>query len=331
MDTTREDTLSPINALGHRLRQVRIQRGLSQTALAQPEFTKSYVSPVERGKARPSLKALELLARRLGVPASDFLALPATPAHAPDPVAWEEDLAYQLDCARRAIDTGQAGDAIQLINAIEQEYRAALSQLGVETRYRIHYLRAAAYLRLLEPGSAQQDLSLAQVLAEQLADGGETVERVRNAIGAAYYQQDHPQLARQQHERCMQAVHSGIVKDPNLRLLIYSNLANDYWALDEVEQAISVYKEALLLLDGVSNLERQSGIYWGLSLAYKTVGDLSRAKLYASRALEIYEAAHNLTAAAQLHVNLAEISTQRGEYPEAEQFLQRAVTVLETS
>jgi transcriptional regulator with XRE-family HTH domain len=61
---------NPLATLGERLRQARLERGLSQDALAQPEFTKSYVSAVERGKARPSLKALELMARRLGIPLS---------------------------------------------------------------------------------------------------------------------------------------------------------------------------------------------------------------------------------------------------------------------
>ena len=48
---------NPLSTLGDRLRQARLGRGMSQEALAQPEFTKSYVSAVERGKARPSLKA----------------------------------------------------------------------------------------------------------------------------------------------------------------------------------------------------------------------------------------------------------------------------------
>src|SRR6476661_1735082 len=75
-----DSTPAPLSAgtLGQRLRQARRQRGLTQDAIAQPEFTKSYVSAVERGKARPSLKALELMARRLGIPMSELLAI--TPA-----------------------------------------------------------------------------------------------------------------------------------------------------------------------------------------------------------------------------------------------------------
>src|SRR5690348_10868620 len=63
----------PVPGLGPRLRAARQARGLTQEALAAPEFTKSYVSAVEREKARPSLKALEVMARRLGVPLRDLM------------------------------------------------------------------------------------------------------------------------------------------------------------------------------------------------------------------------------------------------------------------
>jgi tetratricopeptide (TPR) repeat protein len=126
----------------------------------------------------------------------------------------------------------------------------------------------------------------------------------------------------------LHAIHTGVVKDLNLRLSIYSNIANDYWALNDVEQAIGVYKESLELLEDTNNLERQSGIYWGLSLAYRAAGDLDRAKLYAGRALSIFEAADNLVSAAKMSVNLADILTARQEYDEAERRLDRAQELL---
>ena len=43
---------SPVNTLGTQLRQARRRLGMTQAELAQPEFTKSYVSAVERGRVR---------------------------------------------------------------------------------------------------------------------------------------------------------------------------------------------------------------------------------------------------------------------------------------
>jgi transcriptional regulator with XRE-family HTH domain len=317
-----------LTTLGARLRAARLQRGMSQEALAQPEFTKSYVSAVERGKARPSLKALELMARRLDIPMSELLAAPHNGENAPDLNLLEEDFSYQLDVANHLIETLQADEALRRLNAAERQHETYLPQMSTRARFRLYYLRARAYVRLIEPATARAELGTAMSLAQELEDA-EAVERVRNMIGAAFYQQDMPRLALEQHEQCLRAIQSGTVKDLNLRLNIFTNLANDYWALDDVEQAIGVYHESLKLLDDINNLERQSGIYWGLSLAYQKAGDLDRAKLYAAQALTIYEASNNLTAAARMSINLAAILIARQEFAEAERLLDRARTLLQ--
>ena len=46
---------------------------LTQSELAGPEFTKSFISQVEKGQTRPSLKSLQIIAARLNQPVSYFL------------------------------------------------------------------------------------------------------------------------------------------------------------------------------------------------------------------------------------------------------------------
>ena len=60
-------------SLGRAIRERRRARGLTQTELGRP-LTKGFVSEVERGRSLPSLRALTLLAHRLGVPVSELLA-----------------------------------------------------------------------------------------------------------------------------------------------------------------------------------------------------------------------------------------------------------------
>src|SRR3954467_12551599 len=104
-----------LDSLGERLRKARKERGLSQEKLAKPEFTKSYVSAVERGKARPSLKALSLMAGRLGLDMHDLLqVLPA--AGMPDPAALEADLHADLDTALLLMHQAQAPAALTHLN-----------------------------------------------------------------------------------------------------------------------------------------------------------------------------------------------------------------------
>ena len=55
------------SAIGERVRQLRIARGLTQAEVARDRVTKEYVSQIERGRARPTARTLDWLAERLGV------------------------------------------------------------------------------------------------------------------------------------------------------------------------------------------------------------------------------------------------------------------------
>src|SRR6266496_2032570 len=109
--------------LAARIRDLRVQAGLTKTALAKPRYTVSYVSQIESGRRRPSAEALEFFAGQLGV-SPDFLA-----TGIPEDV--EDLLRYRLEEARVAIRHGRAGDAGSLAeNAIAQAQEYNLSLLA---------------------------------------------------------------------------------------------------------------------------------------------------------------------------------------------------------
>src|SRR2546430_5548971 len=58
--------------IGQRLRRLRLERGFSQRDLAEKGVSYAYISRIEGGARRPSVKALRMLARKLGVSA-DYL------------------------------------------------------------------------------------------------------------------------------------------------------------------------------------------------------------------------------------------------------------------
>jgi transcriptional regulator with XRE-family HTH domain len=58
--------------IGQRLRRLRLERGLSQRELSERGVSYAYISRIEAGARRPSVKALRMLARKLGVSA-DYL------------------------------------------------------------------------------------------------------------------------------------------------------------------------------------------------------------------------------------------------------------------
>lgn len=59
--------------LGQRLRQARLEAGLSQRQLCAQVITRNMLSQIENGSARPSMDTLRYLAERLGKPVSWFL------------------------------------------------------------------------------------------------------------------------------------------------------------------------------------------------------------------------------------------------------------------
>src|ERR1700730_14056104 len=60
-------------SVGARLRAERLAQKKTQNQLAAPDFSVSYISAIERGQIHPSLRALEILASRLGLTATELL------------------------------------------------------------------------------------------------------------------------------------------------------------------------------------------------------------------------------------------------------------------
>src|SRR3954462_9516122 len=52
--------------IGARLKRLRLERGLSQRDLSSPGVSYAYISRIEAGARRPSVKALRMLAKKLG-------------------------------------------------------------------------------------------------------------------------------------------------------------------------------------------------------------------------------------------------------------------------
>ena len=70
----RQRAKGPIDPrFGARLRELRSSAGLTQAQLAASDFTKGFVSLVETGRARASLRAAEIFADRLRVPLAELV------------------------------------------------------------------------------------------------------------------------------------------------------------------------------------------------------------------------------------------------------------------
>lgn len=96
--------------LGEKLRQARLEAGLSQRQLCGDVITRNMLSLIEHGTARPSMETLKLLAARLGKPVSFFL----------EENALTSPNLTVMEMARRLFDGGNFDAAAQVM----EEYRA---------------------------------------------------------------------------------------------------------------------------------------------------------------------------------------------------------------
>lgn len=108
-------------ALGQRIKQARLEAGLSQRQLCGDTITRNMLSLIESGRARPGMDTLQVLAARLGKPVGWLLeeteVLPAQEA--------------AMDRARQAYIAGAFRQAVRELEGTAGEEGALLRYLGL--------------------------------------------------------------------------------------------------------------------------------------------------------------------------------------------------------
>ena len=314
--------------VGTNIREVRTKLGMTQAQLAAPEFSISYISAIERGKIRPSLKALSILARRLDVPLR-FL-LEGSPAGAAEaravgysPADSGPDQRVDVDLlqANVLVQQGAYAQAQQLLEPIQPE------RITIDQVYRLYLLRGQVHLGANEFQEAVVDLRQAVSQGEALNDS-EYIERARNLLGRAYYMLYNYTLAVENHLRCNAAIESGQITDPVFSLDVFSNLANDYFRLGDLERAVIFYYRALETLDSMNRDTKSfAQKYMDISQHYKSVGKLTMAREYAMQSLAVYEMRDEQRLVGMTHLRLGKALERRSDLDGAESEYRQAIAI----
>lgn len=288
--------------IGGRLRTARKRAGLTQQQLAEGRYTKAYVSALEKGNAKPSMAALDFLCHRLGLPASHFLAeddvkwsrieadiMLASGAWQAAVDAYGTILAGPLDRAMRAESLrglaealcrlergheaiGSATEALESFMALKRDRDAALATYwlayaqhlaGNPTEARALLSGLLARLRVRDDGD--HDLRMRVLMALSSLDAVE--EQHRSALG---YLEEARAMGRD--------------LDDRRRAAFLSMLAQSYTETGDLEAAIRTGVESLGLFRAAEAQHEAAILENNLALAYVRVGNLSRAREYATQA-----------------------------------------------
>ena len=110
--------MSAGESIGQRLRRLRLEKGLSQRELAGPGVSYAYVSRIEGGQRRPSLRAIRVLARKLGISAQYLETGSMTTSEEDREIRLSDaELRLRLDVARNQIETHHIAVVIGTIRA----------------------------------------------------------------------------------------------------------------------------------------------------------------------------------------------------------------------
>jgi tetratricopeptide (TPR) repeat protein len=314
--------------VGSNIREVRTRMGMTQAQLAAPEFSISYISAIERGKIRPSLRALSILARRLDVPLTFLLegspsqaAEARTIGYSPADAGPDQKVDVDLLQASILVQQGDAAQAEELIAPIVPE------RITIEQAFRLFSIRGEIHIAQGKYQEAVVDLRNAVTQGEGLNDV-EFTERARNLLGKAYFNLYNYALALENHSRCLDAVNNGRIADPVFTLEVLSNIANDYFRLSDLDQAVAVYHRAL---EALGNLKRDSESfakqYMDISQQHKASGKLTIARDYAMRSLALYQMRDEHRLIGMTHQHLGKALERQNLLDEAEEEYHRAIAI----
>src|SRR5258706_2105021 len=303
---------SPMVAdVGARIRSLRTAKGLTQAQVAEPNYTKAYISMLESGRTRASMKALEHIAGVLGVRPADLLggvAAPATPQ-------------FELLEARRFIEQGRTAEAIPILEALEEGLGAS------DQLVRLRYL-AVAYNSTGQPKLAFPLIERAQRMAELLDDEEEQI-RVKSVLAAAYGRTYAYDDAARILRECVAACEDGTLNDPAFHFRVLFDLAMVLTNLRQSNQATVHYDRAIELSAQFSDRTSVGALYAGMARTYQNDGDLEAAIVYNQKSLNVYEELGLLDHIACTLDNAALLYAEYGNRERARECLVRAAALAE--
>ncbi len=311
---------APTAELGGRLRQARLGRNMTQSDLADGQFSVSYISAVERGQIRPSLGALEKLAARLNVPTHDLLRTDGAGVGLGTEffvMGERNEVELQLRAAQILTHQGQPREALRLLDPLRARGLSGreLALVGWQSA------RCALELKQGEQACKQAQAALEE--AERVNDP-EMRERIRLTLGEALSFAGKQQAALSQFRTAAEAAANGTVRDPLLRLRALFLLGSASRELGELDRAVVVLSEAATIANEVFIPERLAKIYWEVAEQCRASGDHRRARLYAAHSLAAYEEADNRRLARQALTRLGRTYAQTGQLSDAKALLESA-------
>jgi tetratricopeptide (TPR) repeat protein len=290
--------------VGRKVRELRTARGMTQAQLAGPDFSKGFISLLETGRTRVSLRAAHVLAGRLGVDVTDLLSTPT---------AEDQDLEFMLLRAEQSLRSGETKTAVEI--AAKWAPKA-----GGVLRARFQRLQARALIRTTRSTEAVKLLDDALRTFRTL---GAKDHAARTLMDLAHAHERLDSLG-ESLRFAMEAEHAierGELVDRTLELEIHQFLAGVYMALGDMASAEIRAERARALAEDVADPYSVATTYAALALARFNEGDKEAALAYVRKSIDIYEALGSTEKVAETWNTLGWLFIRREQFGKAAEAL----------
>jgi transcriptional regulator with XRE-family HTH domain len=304
-----------VETIGQRLRRLRHEGGLSQRDLASPGVSYAYISRIEAGARRPSVKALRQLAPKLGVS-----------------VEYLETGRDLRDRDQRELRLAEAELTLRLEQdsaAAEAELSALLSEADAtgdpETA-------ARARAGLGELADRRGDFATAIAELEQARAGGVlsplTHADTYSTLARAYSASGQPRRAVEVLEDCLSQVQARAPEDVNAEVRFATYLSYALSDLGDLDRARTVVREAMGRAQEAPDPYARVRLYWSLARLALMEGKPRSALRQIQRAIGLLEATEDTRQLARAHLSAGEILTDDGQPEEAQRHFELAEKLL---
>ena len=273
-------------SVGEKLRAARIAQHYTQSQLAAPDFSVSYISAIERGQIHPSLRALEILASRLGLtPTELFPSHPQQEEHLRSPANLarqdEDEIELTLLQAYLLIMHDNLAEAIAKFDTL------ATKALKLPLRLQQCYLQGLIYFTTDQLEQSEYTLSEAAQIATDL-HANYFLLHILNHLAMTYAAMRNYAQASQVYQRCITLIEGNEKVDPFCSIQVYTAAGQHYMFLESFDQALAAFNKALLIAGEHSASYYVQAVYAHLCQYYITVKDDQLAILYAYKSIQAH-------------------------------------------
>ena len=297
-----------MTSLGHRIRELRLKKGLTQVELSKGISTPSMVSQVESNRARPSYKMLAQIANRLEVPLEQLIS----------DVDLNLKFTSTQKMARAMVASKDYAAAIPLLHELLDAPHGAVS------RFEVMFDLAEAYLNTGALEQSEKWFHEVKDLAVMRQDHY-VMTRVLLRIGQISMERRQYQLALYQWQQALDELEKAGETDVILKESILYRLGQAHSKLGKVGDAVECYEQALQFCEGANNLSKLGKLYMELAKSHQRSGNLEQSGQYAERAAHVYEMLDQVAMKTMLDIECAIVYGQTGRQQEAIELLHSVI------